>query len=62
MKRSLIWIVAVLLALALAAMANGVVSVAREIRRQSTVDEVHPADVIMVLGAAEYRGHPSPVL
>jgi uncharacterized SAM-binding protein YcdF (DUF218 family) len=62
MKRSLTWIVAVLLALALGAMANGVVSVAREIRRQSTVDEVHPADVIMVLGAAEYRGHPSPVL
>jgi uncharacterized SAM-binding protein YcdF (DUF218 family) len=62
MKRSLIWIVVVLLALALGAAANGVVSVAREIRRQSTVDEVHPADVIMVLGAAEYRGHPSPVL
>jgi uncharacterized SAM-binding protein YcdF (DUF218 family) len=62
MKRSLIWIVAVSLALALGAAANGVVSVAREIRRQSTVDEVHPADVIMVLGAAEYRGHPSPVL
>ena len=26
------------------------------------VDEVHPADVIVVLGAAEYRGRPSPVL
>ena len=62
MRRSLIWIAAGLLALALAVSLAGVVSVAREIRRQSTVDEVHPADVIMVLGAAEYRGRPSPVL
>ena len=37
-------------------------SVAREIRLQSTVDEARPADVIVVLGAAEYRGRPSPVL
>jgi len=33
-----------------------------EIERQSTVDEARPADVILVLGAAEYRGRPSPVL
>ena len=26
------------------------------------VDEARPADVIVVLGAAEYRGKPSPVL
>src|SRR5882724_11845527 len=32
------------------------------IERQATVDEAHPADVIVVLGAAEYRGKPSPVL
>src|SRR5271166_5873725 len=32
------------------------------IGRQSTRDEARPADVIMVMGAAEYRGHPSPVL
>jgi uncharacterized SAM-binding protein YcdF (DUF218 family) len=31
------------------------------IRQQSTVDEARPADVIVVLGAAEYRGTPSPV-
>jgi uncharacterized SAM-binding protein YcdF (DUF218 family) len=37
-------------------------AVAHEIRQQSTVDEVQPADVILVLGAAEYRGRPSPVL
>ena len=62
MRRSLIWIAASLLILALAASFAGVASVARDIRRQSMVDEVHPADVIMVLGAAEYRGRPSPVL
>ncbi len=32
------------------------------IEQQSTRDEAHPADVILVLGAAEYRGRPSPVL
>jgi uncharacterized SAM-binding protein YcdF (DUF218 family) len=37
-------------------------SVASEIRRQSDVDEARPADVILVLGAAEYRGRPSPIL
>ncbi len=36
--------------------------VADEIDKQSTVDEAQPADVIMVLGAAEYHGKPSPVL
>src|SRR5579863_3785187 len=39
-----------------------IAAVAREIGRQSTVDEARPADVIVVLGAAEYRGRPSPVL
>ncbi len=32
------------------------------IGHQSTVEEAHPADLIVVMGAAEYRGHPSPVL
>src|SRR5436305_13593655 len=32
------------------------------IEQQSNVDEAQPADVIIVLGAAEYRGRPSPVL
>lgn len=32
------------------------------IERQSVRDEAQPADVILVLGAAEYRGRPSPVL
>jgi uncharacterized SAM-binding protein YcdF (DUF218 family) len=37
-------------------------SVSREIETQSRVDEAHKADVIIVLGAAEYSGRPSPVL
>jgi uncharacterized SAM-binding protein YcdF (DUF218 family) len=32
------------------------------IEQQSERDEAQPADVILVLGAAEYRGRPSPVL
>jgi uncharacterized SAM-binding protein YcdF (DUF218 family) len=39
-----------------------VFTTAREIERQSELDEARPADVIVVLGAAEYRGRPSPVL
>jgi uncharacterized SAM-binding protein YcdF (DUF218 family) len=39
-----------------------VVAAAGDIRRQSEAEEVRPADVIVVLGAAEYRGRPSPVL
>jgi uncharacterized SAM-binding protein YcdF (DUF218 family) len=32
------------------------------IEQQSVLEEAQPADVILVLGAAEYRGRPSPVL
>ena len=32
------------------------------IAQQSTREEAQPADVILVLGAAEYRGRPSQVL
>jgi len=32
------------------------------VEEQSQRDEARPADVILVLGAAEYRGRPSPVL
>ena len=62
MKRYLTRIAAGLLALVIVALGLEIFSNAREIRRQSTVDEVRPADVILVLGAAEYRGRPSPVL
>jgi uncharacterized SAM-binding protein YcdF (DUF218 family) len=51
-----------LLAAAAIAILAAIYSIARAIERQSTVDEARPADVILVLGAAEYRGRPSPVL
>ena len=35
---------------------------ALRIAQQSTREEAQPSDVILVLGAAEYRGRPSPVL
>ncbi len=44
------------------ALAALVLRTARRIERQSTIDEARPADVIVILGAAEYRGKPSPVL
>lgn len=36
--------------------------IAFRIHHQSTMDEARSADVIVVMGAAEYRGKPSPVL
>jgi uncharacterized SAM-binding protein YcdF (DUF218 family) len=56
------WAVGIAVALALLALAAKVAQVSAEIARQSTVDEAQPADIILVLGAAEYRGKPSPVL
>lgn len=44
------------------AVAVAVAVTAVRIARQSTRDEARPADVILILGAAEYRGKPSPVL
>jgi len=32
------------------------------VRAQSSLDDAQPADILIVLGAAEYRGKPSPVL
>jgi len=62
MTRTWISFIAGLAILAAAAGLAELWSVAGAIRRQSSVDEVRPADVIVVLGAAEYRGRPSPVL
>jgi uncharacterized SAM-binding protein YcdF (DUF218 family) len=62
MKRRLITLAAFLATLAAVAAGAAVYRIARNIERQSTVDEAQPADVIVVLGAAEYRGRPSPVL
>src|SRR3954465_9767836 len=36
--------------------------VAKQIQHQSLIEEARQADVIIVLGAAKYRGRPSPVL
>ena len=62
MKRPLRLIAVLVLGLAASAALIRVMSVARDIRRQSIVDELRPADVIVVLGAAEYSGKPSPIL
>lgn len=51
-----------LLVLSVALLLGYLLHVAREIERVSTRDEARPVDVIVVLGAAEYRGRPSPVL
>jgi len=56
------WIAATALLLALAAASVKITDVASEIQQQSQVEEARPADAIIVLGAAEYRGKPSPVL
>ncbi len=51
-----------LAALAAGLAAGIVVRTALRIERQSTRDEARPADVVLILGAAEYRGRPSPIL
>ena len=48
--------------LAITALVVAVAVLAVRIERQSQRDEAQAADVILVLGAAEYRGRPSPVL
>ena len=50
------------LAFAITVLLISIAYLAVRIERQSTQDEARPADVILVLGAAEYRGRPSPVL
>ena len=61
MKR-VAWAAGLAALVALVILAIGIVRVANRIERQSTVDEARPADIILVLGAAEYHGRPSPVL
>jgi uncharacterized SAM-binding protein YcdF (DUF218 family) len=57
------WIIGVgVLLLVVAAPVAYLSHIASEIQKQSTADETHAADAIIVLGAAEYRGRPSPVL
>jgi uncharacterized SAM-binding protein YcdF (DUF218 family) len=56
------WIVAIALLGAIAFAAVKIHKIAGEIQQQSMLDEARPSDAIIVLGAAEYRGKPSPVL
>lgn len=58
MKRTVLMLVAA----AVAALVLIVGDLALRIEHQSTQDEARSADVILVLGAAEYNGRPSPVL
>ena len=44
------------------ALATFLVLTAVRVVHEGSLQEVHPADVIVVFGAAEYAGHPSPVL
>lgn len=57
--RRLILIAAAVVALPAAIL---LVWIGNQIKRQSSLDEAQKADVIVVLGAAEYSGRPSPVL
>jgi uncharacterized SAM-binding protein YcdF (DUF218 family) len=57
--RKLFWRAAALLGVVLAVYLGWIVT---QIYHQSNVDEARPADVIIVMGAAKYRGRPSPVL
>ena len=50
-----------LVVLIASALAIFLVSVSVRIVRTASLEEVHPADAIVVFGAAEYSGHPSPV-
>ena len=50
------------LGLAFAAFLIYIAYLSVRIEQQSSRDEARPADVILVLGAAEYHGRPSPVL
>src|SRR5689334_20273747 len=49
-------------AVALAVLVVQIAYLSFQVERQSARDEAREADVILVLGAAEYRGRPSPVL
>ncbi len=57
-NRRLLWSVA----LAVLALAVFFVATSVRIVRDASLQEDHPADAIVVFGAAEYSGHPSPVL
>src|ERR1700674_5430379 len=49
-------------ALGLLALATFLALTAARVVHEGSLQELHPADAIVVFGAAEYSGHPSPVL
>lgn len=51
-----------LLVLAVVAVASFMAITAVRVVHTASLEEIHPADAIVVFGAAEYSGHPSPVL
>ncbi len=51
-----------LLILPVLVVAGFLIVTAFRITRTASSEELHPADAIVVFGAAEYSGHPSPVL
>lgn len=51
-----------LLVLAIVAVVTFLAVTAVQIVRTASLEEIHPADAIVVFGAAEYSGRPSPVL
>jgi uncharacterized SAM-binding protein YcdF (DUF218 family) len=54
------WLRLLLLLAASAALFIAIIAV--QVTRTASLEEIHPADAIVVFGAAEYSGHPSPVL
>ena len=56
-KRALFWTAVI----AVVMVATAVASIVHNIVHDSRQQELHPADAIVVFGAAEYVGHPSPV-
>jgi len=58
LSRWLLWLELLALFAIAIFLATAAVGVVREGSRQ----EIHPADAIVIFGAAEYSGHPSPVL
>src|SRR5690242_13933718 len=62
MRGRVLRLVGLLLAVGGLASAAAVVYLYSAVRRNAIRDEARPADAIVVFGAAEYSGRPSPVL
>ena len=54
--------VRIAIVLAAALLVGEIAYLASQVERESARDEAQPSDIILVLGAAEYHGRPSPVL